>query len=118
MTFHRVLVATDFSSGSESALRVATRLAKLSDTELQHLGLPVHRATRSPRAPHPINGSTAPDRARYPSRRLGPQPTCQPQTARVRRAETPTCLTYTMRQTARVGMKKRVSLARSLRSRR
>ena len=34
MTFHRVLVATDFSSGSESALRVATRLAKLSDTDL------------------------------------------------------------------------------------
>lgn len=34
MTFQRVLVATDFSSGSESALRVATRLAKLSDTEL------------------------------------------------------------------------------------
>jgi len=34
MTFQRVLVATDFSSGSESALRVATRLAKLADAEL------------------------------------------------------------------------------------
>jgi hypothetical protein len=32
MTFHRVLVATDFSSGSESALPVATRLAKVADT--------------------------------------------------------------------------------------
>lgn len=34
MMFERVLVATDFSAGSESALRVATRPAKLADAEL------------------------------------------------------------------------------------
>ena len=34
MTFERVLVATDFSAGSERALRVATRLAKIADAEL------------------------------------------------------------------------------------